>query len=209
MTDYRLTCTNSSTLHGNFAIYQVPPLTENSAQIIGLAWMARPAAPGTRLAFSWDTQMSFVWGERGVYRSRSYFNACQQVLANPERENLIDLTSDAFGAPTFLNLRTGGPLGTLTIRQLSAIFDYPVHLGVAISGAPVYTVNFNANISTAFIPHPNRYWVVFGGYTAGDTIDSASVTNSLMLEFSPTTPSQGVIMGPDNILRPAPAMPLL
>ncbi len=205
MTDYRLTCTNMSKLHGNFAIYQVPPQSEGSQHVISLAWMARPAAPGTRLAFSWDTEMSFIWGERGIYRNRSYFNACQQVAANPDRENLIDLTSDIYGAPTFQNLRTGGPQGTMTIRQLSAIFDYPVHLGVAIGGAPVYTVNFNANITTTFIPHQNRYWVMFGGYMAGETIDSASVTNSLMVEFSPTSPSLGVVMGPDNILRAAPA----
>lgn len=204
MPDYRLICANASRLHGNFAIYQVPPASDNMQQIISLAWLSRPAAPGTRVTFTWSTAMSFVWGERGNFRGRSYFAACQQVPADPDRENLIDLGADEFGAPDFSALRVGGPPGVLTVRQRNAIFDFPVHVGIAIGGAAVYTVDFHANISTSFIAHRDRYWVMFGGYSPGEAIDATSVTNGVILDFSTITPTQSVIMGSDNILRAGP-----
>ncbi|TRL37446.1 hypothetical protein [Rhizobium straminoryzae] len=205
MPDYRLICANTSRMHGNFSIYQMPPQTESIQQVVSLAWLSRPAPPSSSVTFTWSTAMSFVWGERGRFRGRSYFAACQQVPAHPERENLIDLTSEELGSPFFANLRGGGPSGALTVRQRNAIFNYPVHVGIAIGGSAVYTVEFQANISTSFIAHRDRYWVTFGGYSPGEAIDATSVTNGVVLDFSPINPTLSVVMGPDNILRHGPA----
>lgn len=205
MPEYKLTCVNNSNLHGSFALYQVPPQLPGPSGLTSLAWLARPAAPGTQVRFSWSTEVGFIWGERGVFAGRTSFTAYQYVAADPDRENLIDFTADSFGAPTFQNLRTGGSRGALTIRQLSANFDFPIHLGIAIGRSPIYTVGFNANVLSAFIPHRHRCWVVFGSYSTGETIDVEALTNVQVVDFSTTSPSQRVELTPENILQQAAA----
>lgn len=205
MPEYSLICINNSNLHGSFALYQVPPQAPGPGGPASLAWLARPAAPGTQVRFSWSTEVGFIWGERGTFGGRTTFTAYQYVAADPERENLIDFSADSFGAPSFQNLRTGGPQGTLTIRQLNATFDFPIHLGIAVGRSPIYTVDFNANILNAFIPHRHRCWVVFGSYTTGETIDVEAQTNVQSVEFSPTSPTQRVELTADNILQRAAA----
>ncbi|MGF6157542.1 hypothetical protein M2267_002801 [Ensifer sp. KUDG1] len=201
MSEYRLTCVNNSSLHGSFALYQVPPSAPGPTGPACLAWLARPAAPGTQVRFSWSTEVGFIWGERGTFGGRTTFTAYQYVAADPERENLIDFGSDSFGAPTFQNLRTGGAQGALTIRQLNATFDFPIHLGIALGKSPIYTVDFNVNVLGAFIPHRNRCWVVFGSYTAGEAIDAEAQTNVQVIDFNPSSPAQRVELSPENILR--------
>jgi len=201
MPEYRLTCVNNSNLHGSFALYQVPPQVSGPAGPASLAWLARPAAPGTQVRFSWSTEVGFIWGERGTFGGRTTFTAYQYVAADPDRENLIDFTSDGFGAPMFQNLRTGGLRGALTIRQLNGTFDFPIHLGIALGRSPIYTVDYNANVLNAFIPHLNRCWVVFGSYTVGEAIDVEAQTNMQVVEFSSTSPSRRVELTAENILR--------
>jgi hypothetical protein len=205
MQEYSLTCINNSELHGSFALYQVPPQVRGPTGPASLVWLARPAAPGTHVRFSWSTEIGFIWGERGTFRGQTTFTAYQYVAADPDRENVIDLTSDNFGAPTFQNLRIGGPQGTMTVRQLSVTFDFPVHLGVALGKSPIYTVDFNANVLSTFIPHRDRCWVAFGSYTAGEALDVGALTNVQVVDFSSTSPSQEVILTPQNILRKATA----
>ncbi|HBF28467.1 hypothetical protein [Rhizobium sp.] len=205
MPNYRLTCINNSQLSGSFAIYHVPPQSQKTQHLSSVAWLARPAAPGTQITFGWSTDLSFVWGERGTFGGRTVFNASQFAPADPSRENIIDFTSDPYGAPTFQNLEPGGPQGTMTIRQLNANFQFPINLGIAMGNRPIYTVNFNANITTTFIPHTDRYWVVFGDYVPGETINVESLTNFLKVDFSPIFPEQTVVMSPQNVLNRAAA----
>jgi len=201
MPEYRLTCVNNSNLHGNFALYQVPPQAPTPTRLTSVAWLARPAAPGTQVRFSWSTEVGFIWGERGTFGGRSAFTAYQYVAADPDRENVIDFTADSFGAPVLQNLRTGGAQGTLSIRQLSGTFDFPIHLGIAVGKSPVYTVDFNPNVLSTFTPLRHRCWVVFGSYSVGETIDVEALTNTQVVDFSPTAPSQRVVLTPENILQ--------
>ncbi|MFW8642246.1 hypothetical protein ACOJBO_02915 [Rhizobium beringeri] len=156
------------------------------------------------MRFSWSTEVGFIWGERGTW-GRTAFTSYQYIAADPDRENVIDFTSDSFGAPTFQNLRTGGAQGTMSIRQLSGSFDFPIHLGIAVGKSPIYTVDFNANVLSAFTPHRHRCWVVFGSYSVGETIDLEALTNIQIVDFSQTSPSQRVVLTPENILQQAAA----
>ncbi|WP_104666715.1 hypothetical protein [Ensifer adhaerens] len=201
MPEYRLTCVNNSKLHGNFALFQVPPQAPAPTRLTSVAWLARPAAPGTQVRFSWSTEVGFIWGERGTFGGRSTFTAYQYVPADADRENLIDFTADSFGAPALQNLRTGGAQGSLSIRQLSGTFDFPIHLGIAIGRSPIYTVDFTPNVLSIFTPHCHRCWVVFGNYAVGETIDVEALTNTQVVDFSTTSPSQRVALTPENILQ--------
>ncbi|MGE6786215.1 hypothetical protein ACQKGL_27205 [Ensifer adhaerens] len=201
MPEYRLTCVNNSKLHGNFALFQVPPQAPAPTRLTSVAWLARPAAPGTQVRFSWSTEVGFIWGERGTFGGRSTFTAYQYVPADADRENLIDFTADSFGAPALQNLRTGGAQGSLSIRQLSGTFDFPIHLGIAIGRSPIYTVDFTPNVLSIFTPHCHRCWVVFGNYAVGETIDVEALTNTQVVDFSTTSPAQRVALTPENILQ--------
>ncbi|MDA8231474.1 MAG: hypothetical protein M0006_09050 [Magnetospirillum sp.] len=188
-------------MHGSFAVYQSPPPTNSPGRLITLAWMARPAAPNTRVTFSWSTVLSFIWGEAGYLRPGAIFEASQSVEGDPLRENVIDLGQDSFGAPVFQNLRAGGPPGTMTINQLNTVFDFPVSVGIGMAGMPAYAAEANPNVSTSFIPHRNSYWVVFGGFSSGEAFETGSISGALAVDFDRMTPTQTVVLDIDNILR--------
>lgn len=198
--EYRITCSNRSAMHGSFAIYQTPLPSNGRSSVLSVAMMSRATAPATRVSFTWTPTYSFVWGEGGHLNSNVSFCACQELGADPLRENVVDLVQDRYGAPEFRNPRVGGPSGTLTINQINATYDFPVSVGVGVGGRPAYLVPFNANVSTLFIPHPSQYWIVFGGHVAGGVIDHTTLTQAIPVELSPQAPTQSVILGEDNTL---------
>jgi len=204
MSTYKLVCSNRSRMHGSFVVYQVPPAL-NNGQLLTLAWLSRPSAPNCRVTFNWSNSLHFVWGEMGTTLGGGVFDASQCIEADPYRANMVDLDKDDFGAPMFQNLRTGGTPGTLTIRQLNNVFDYPVSIGVGVGCKPAYTVDACANITTTFIPLVDRYWVVFGNFTQGQTFDVGSVSGSLMVEFDYNAPVQNVVLDMDNMLQLVPS----
>ncbi len=200
--EYRLTCINNSAMHGNFVLFQQPERSEGSAHIRSLAWRSRPTAPGTRSTFCWKDTTSFVWGERGQCRRRPRYIVSEEVSADIDRDNLIDLRSDAFGGPAFTNLRASPASSGLTIRQMNARFDFPVFHGIARDGAPLLVAPFHMNVSTTFVVDPATYWVHFNECEAGEELDPIPVANCHRLEFTASRPARAITMGADNIIRP-------
>lgn len=201
MMDYRLTCTNHSHMHGNFILFQLPGRTDGSSQIRSLAWRTRAAAPGTRVTFTWHLSTSFVWGEQTELNGRLRFTICEEVAADTDRDNAVDLKSDDFGAPKFAPVRANPPSDSLTIRQMNARFDYPVQHGIALGGSALMVAPFNANVSTSFLVSKDRYRIHFGDHEAGEALNSAQLDHCLALDFSAARPSHAVVLGADNIIR--------
>ncbi|MBV5333924.1 hypothetical protein JZU57_01500 [bacterium] len=200
MSNYKLVCCNHSRLHGAFAVYQSPPTISSPGEMITMAWLSRPAAPRTRVAFTWSNVLCFVWGENGRLGTRVMFEASQSFEADPMRENTIDLAMDKLGAPMFQNLRVGGAAGALTINQLNYVFD-KVSVGVGMDGTAAYAVEANANVTSIFMPHRNQYWVVFGDFMAGQVFDVESISRPLLVEFDRNAPTQTVNFTMDNMLQ--------
>ncbi|MGN7293418.1 hypothetical protein [Rhizobium sp. SAFR-030] len=203
MSDYQLTCTNHSRMHGCFVLFGVPPRIDASPHIVSIAWRVRPAAPGTSVTFAWSDTLSFVWGERHLIGRRRRFRLSEEVIGDFDRDNAIDIDRDDYGAPAFANLRTDGTRGALTIRQLNARFEHMIYHGVALGGAPLLISRFHANVTTDFIVEPGRIFVHFGDQCTGEAIEPDNLGISQLVEFSPSRPSRSVILGPDNIIRPS------
>ncbi len=201
MAEYKLICKNQSRNHGSFALFQSPPNTSSPGTLFTLAWLARPAAPDTRVTFNWTNSYHFVWGETGSLHPGAVFESSQAMEADPLRENTVDLTQDQFGSPMFANLRTGGAPGTLTIRQLNTIFDYPVSVGIGMTDTAAYGVKASSNVTTVFTPLDNVYWLVFGSFTQGEVLDITSLSNPVKISFSTQTPVQTAVLTLDNLIK--------
>lgn len=83
MTSFSLTCVNNSELSGSFAVFQRPPASMTQGEILSLAWPAHPAAPQSRVAFTWAWDYNFVWSETGVLTPGLAFSASQVLPATP------------------------------------------------------------------------------------------------------------------------------
>ncbi len=133
MASFSLTCVNNSELSGSFAVFQRPPATMTQGEVLSLAWLARPTAPQSRVAFTWALDYNFIWSETGALSPGLIFAASQVIPANLDGENLIQLTEDEFGATTFVNPGTGGAPGSLTIEQLSNVVPNRTAVGIGLA----------------------------------------------------------------------------
>jgi len=199
MTQYSLTCVNNSTMSGSFAVFQkAPPLTV-PGNVFSLAWFARPTAPGSQVTFQWTVDYSFVWSETGILKPGINFAASQVLAADPNGQNLVQLTVDAYGASTFANQSSAGAVGSLTVQQLSNVVPNRTSVGVGMSGSGTFAIQAAPNMTAVFTPHPN-YWVLFGNYTTGDVMDIEDVSGSVEATYGGSLTTRTAVMGLDNII---------
>ena len=197
MTSYSLTCINSSSLLGSFAVFQKPPGSPTT--VFSLAWFARPAHPGTQVTFNWTTDYCFVWSETGVVKPGISFNASQTVPADPVGQNLTQLTEDNYGATYFTPPTRDGQPGALTIQQLSNVVPNRTAVGIGMSGSGATVLQAAPNVTAVFTPHPN-YWVVFGHYQTGQVLDIEGISNEVEVTYSGSLTSRTVELNLDGTL---------
>ncbi|SDN97239.1 hypothetical protein [Ensifer sp. YR511] len=167
--------------------------------ILSLAWLARPTAPGSRVTFTWSLDYCFTWSETGVLQPGLAFSASQVRPANPDGENMIQLTEDEYGATMFANPSTNGAPGSLTIEQLSNVVPNRTAVGIGMSGAGTFAIQAAPNMTAVFTPHPN-YWVVFGNYEMGDVIDVEDITGAVEVIYGGSLTSRAATLGLDNLI---------
>ena len=199
MTTYSLTCLNNSQLHGSFAVFQKAPPMTVPGNVFSLAWFARPAAPGSRVTFTWNLDYSFVWSETGLLQPGINFSATQVIGADPNGQNLVQLTQDSWGATTFANPSVTGALGSLTIQQLSNVVPNRTTVGIGMAGSGTFAVQAAPNMTAVFTPHPN-YWVLFGNLETGDVIDVEDVTGAVEVTYGGALTSRTAALGLDNLI---------
>lgn len=202
MTTYSLTCVNNSQLSGSFAVFQKAPPMTVPGNVFSLAWFARPTAPGSRVTFSWSLDYSFLWSETGLLQPGINFAATQVLAADPNGQNLIQLTQDKYGATTFVNQSSTGALGSLTIQQLSNVAPAKTSVGIGMAGSGTFAVQAAPNMTAVFTPHPN-YWVMFGNYETGDVIDIEDVTGAVEATYGGALTSRTATLGLDNLISVA------
>lgn len=199
MTSYSLTCVNNSQISGSFAVFQKAPPMTTPGNVFSLAWFTRPTAPGSRVTFTWGLDYSFVWSETGLLQPGINFSATQVISADPNGQNLVQLTQDSAGATTFINPGVNGALGSLTIQQLSNVAPGRTSVGVGMAGSGTFAVQAAPNMTAVFTPHPN-YWVIFGNYETGDVIDIEDVTGAVEVTYGGALTSRTAALGLDNLI---------
>ncbi|MBZ5760799.1 MULTISPECIES: hypothetical protein [Rhizobium] len=202
MTTYSLTCINNSQMSGSFAVFQKPPPMTIPGNIFSLAWFARPTAVSSKVTFTWGLDYSFVWSETGLLQPGINFAATQNVAADPNGQNVVQLTQDGFGATTFANPAGTGAIGSLTIQQLSNVQPNYTSVGIGMAGSGTHAVQAAPNMTAVFTPHPN-YWVIFGNYTTGDVMDIEDISSAVEVTYGGALTSRTATLGLNNLITTA------
>ena len=195
MKQYSLTCINSSSWPGCFAVFQ--KTYRLPADVYALAWFARAAHPGTEVTFTWSTYYSFTWSETGVIKPGINFNGSQIIPADPDKLNCIELAVDNLGASYFKPPTASGQPGMLTIQQLSSVVPNRTSIGIGMSGSPMAATQAAPGATTVFVPTSN-YWVMFGNYQTGDVIDVKEITGAVEVTYPDGLTSRTATLGPDD-----------
>lgn len=199
MPRYSLTCTNNSQLRGRFMVFQKAPPSSENENIKVLAWFARPAAPGSKVTFTWTTNYCFFWSEYNLISSEISANAGQVIEADAEDINTVEIGVDDYDATSFSPPRGGGVSGTLTIEQMESIVPGRTLVGIGMSGAAVMGVSANPNTISTFRLQPN-YWITFGNFQTGEIIDPEQISSAVEITFAGGTHNRTVVMGLDNLI---------
>ena len=202
MTTYSLTCVNNSQMSGSFAVFQKPPPTTVPGNVFSLAWFARPTAPSSRVTFTWGLDYSFVWSETGVLQPGINFSATQVMPADPNGQNIVQLTQNTYGATTFANPGGTGALGSLTIQQLTNVVPNKTSVGVGMSGSGTFAMQAAPNMTAVFTPHPN-YWVIFGNYQTGYVMDIEDVSSAVEVTYGGALTTRTATLGLANVIAVA------
>ena len=202
MTTLSLTCENKSQMSGSFAVFQKPPPMTVPGNVFSLAWFARPTAPSSRVTFSWTLDYSFVWSETGVLQPGINFAAWQNLPADPNGQNIVQLTQDNYGATTFANPNGSGALGSLTVQQLTNVVPNRTSVGIGMAGSGTFAVQAAPNMTAVFTPHPN-YWVIFGNYQTGDVMDIEDVSSAVEVTFGGALATRTATLSLGNVITVA------
>jgi len=197
--EYQLTVTNNSTQYQDLCLYQkVPDLSVPNA--LSLAWLVAPTWPGTSVTFQWTIDYSFVWGQTGSLKPGVPFRAQQTLPANPNSLGSNQIQFDyRNGAFTFIpGPALGSPqLGSLYIRELSAIPVNTAAVGIGMSNSGTYVVPAQPNMNLMFTPHP-QYWLTAGNIDNGQVLDLEQITNEIEVAFDGTFSKRAVLDSRNN-----------
>lgn len=186
-TQYSLTVTNNSTQFQDLCVYQ-KPVDLGVPDAMSLAWLTAPAWPKTTVTFTWSLDYNFVWAQTGVLKPGVTFQAQQTMPADPDDLNANQIQFDfQDGAFTFVEgAAVGTPkLGSLYIRELSAVPTGTATVGIGMSNAGTFAVQAQPNMNLVFTPHP-EYWVTAGTFTAGEVLDIEEITNEAAVPYDGT-----------------------
>ena len=192
--EYQLTVTNNSTQYQDLCLYQkMHDLGVPNA--LSLAWLVAPTWPGTSVTFQWTIEYGFVWGQTGSLQPGVTFRAQQTVPANPNSLGSNQIQFDyRNGAFTFIpGPAAGSPqLGSLYIRELSAIPANTAAVGISMSGSGTFVVPAQPNMNLVFTPHP-QYWLTAGDIDTGQILDLEEITNEIEVPFDGTFSKRAVL----------------
>ncbi|HEV7242276.1 MAG TPA: protein rhiA [Thermoanaerobaculia bacterium] len=198
-TEYQLTVSNNSTQYQDLCVYQkMPDLGVPNA--LSLAWLVAPSWPGTTVTFTWTVDYSFVWGQTGSLKPGVTFRAQQAVPASPNSLGSNQIQFDyRNGAFTFIpGPAAGSPqLGSLYIRELSAIPLNTAAVGIGMSNSGTFVVPAQPNMNLVFTPHP-QYWLTAGDITIGQVLDFEQLTNEIEVPFDSAFSMRAVLDSGNN-----------
>ncbi len=200
-TQYQINFINNSSNQGSFMVFQQDP-NLNMPGVSSLAWFTKFVHPNTNGLFSWKTGYDFAWMEQKALASGITSVTSQCIPADFTTNNSTLLTYD--GAYNFMSQPPVASEGTLYIKTDHTVPVNQVGVGVGMSGSPCFLVNAQPNFEMVFTPQP-EYWIAFGNYEQGETLNIQEMVNSAKLDFPEGITAVNVTLNPDNTWTILPA----
>lgn len=185
---------NESQIPGTAVVYQQYP---GGASGFTLAWMVTQAQPGNPTTLAWSDQLAFVWGLPGSLPPGTIFQAAQALPADPSGENEVTLTEGPEGQLT--DLRSGGPVGRLTIVQDPSVVPGQIAVGIGMSNVATAVVPARPAITTTFNASDLQYWIAFGtNFQQGQVLGLSTIQNPAQLVFPPGGTNLSAVFSQDG-----------
>lgn len=201
-TAYTLHFLNESRNPWTFCVYlQQPDVNVPGAQ--ALAWLTVKASPTTRVMLTWTLDYGFAWTQSGTLANGNIQLAASQVWpADLNGKNRVTFTTK-HDLPTFAAVDEGPNSGSLYIHQDRRVRANRSMVGIALSGLPAWVVPAQPNVDVIFTPRP-EYWVTFGQFVQGESIDLSEVTSAAPVVFPPNCFTMVARLAEDNLWRVGP-----
>ena len=195
-TVFQINFVNNSINPGTFMVFQQDP---NLAMpgINSLAWITKFANPNTQGFFSWTINYNFSWMESESVTSGITSGTSQSVPAGEGLLTMNGITLTYDKGYSFIDPIDQTPTGSLYIKQDATIPLDRASVGIGMSGAPTFMVPAQPNMEVVFTPHP-EYWIAFGEFNQGQTINLQEVTNSSLVTFPPGITKMNATLNADN-----------
>ena len=165
---YNVMVKNQSSQPWTFFLYQNPP--ENAKALV---WMASPynIGIGDQYSFSWTDTYQFAWAYTGPLEPGAIFTAGGFKETDPHNKNMTKFTVQD-NTPSLSNPTTGGPPGTLVIKDGPAVPSYRYSVGIAMSKHPIFALNAGPNLVHIFTPSntPSYYVSASNKVTEGEVL---------------------------------------
>lgn len=196
MQKYSLTVTNDSPLFGNICVFQTLP--DQPENVVSLAWLNKPAHPGTTVEFHWNTSYNFVWSPQGVLVPGVTFEVSESIDAEPSdiTKNSVGFTRE-YGVYHFTKANRSTPSGKMGIYMDQNVPYGEASVGMGMSGSSTFAMTAMPNYNFSFFPHP-QYRVVFGSYEKGEVMDIEALTNMAEIIFEPDNYDMHATLQKDN-----------
>lgn len=202
MSTFTINFANNSSSAGFFCVFQQSHNSPNP-QVFPLAWRVEPAAPNSKLAISWNTDLYFFWAKTGELRPGVTFYAGQNARTNLTDQNEITLTK-VDRDYQFTNQRNAYQQGILIITADATTVPNQASVGIGLSGAVAYAVQAQPNMQFHFAPRL-EYWVAFGEFKQGEVLDPSGIT-PVKIDFPYGIFSMNATFNPDNTWTITPGM---
>lgn len=203
MATFTINFTNNSSSSGDFCVFQQIHNSPNQ-DVFPLAWRVERAAPQTRLAISWNTDLYFFWAKTGELLPGVVFYPGENAPTDLTRGNEITLTKKDRDYQ-FVDQRDSYQQGSLRIMSDANTAIRNASVGYGMSGVPQFAVQAQPNMIFQFTPR-FEFWVTFGNLTQGQVLDPDQINTPVQIDFPHGIFSMNATFNPDNTWTIAPGL---
>ncbi|MGE5672448.1 MAG: hypothetical protein ACM3XM_00990 [Mycobacterium leprae] len=183
MRKLELVAYNDATNFVHVVLYQFyPNIQVHQAQPV--AWLVKPAFPGTRVIFRWREAYNFAWSMQEQLGSSAASEASQMMPADPLDPNANGARLlYTKGALHFGAARCQGPEGSLLLEQDDSVPAGIASVGIGMAGHSVLGMPTQPNIDLIVKANP-AYYIAFSWKRQGEPLDLMESMNPTPLPFS-------------------------
>jgi hypothetical protein len=195
MSTYTIYLTNNSSSQQSFSVFQQKPNSPNH-DVFPLAWRTESAAPHAKVPISWNDDLYFFWAKPGELKPGVIFNAGEALKTSMTENNAVTLTKENNNYK-FTDQKNWHQQGLLSVTCDATTAIRQASVGVGMSGAGVFAVQAQPNMTFLFSPHP-EFWVTFGNFQQGQVLDPSEMHDAVQVVFPHGIFSMNATLNPDN-----------